>query len=230
MKSSLHLSGGDTKSPWLSRYANGYHAWQQADVNGRKSWVRRLGIVESLFDIDGRNFGGRADVTGLLSVEMASKLTRQQLKQKIVLAWAATRAKHALLRARTALCSELGLSESDAQQAFIIETLDNEDEAVAESAKTVCFLEDVYGAGEISRDEFLLHCLNATRVFDPQVHLARIFILPLQVMRNRHLHMNLVFTAAHEVLDGLSVSFISSLCVLVFVSHLTFRIYLTAYR
>lgn len=49
------------KGHWLDKYATNNAAWKlQSAPDGKQTFRRPLGLVETSFDIDGRYFGGRA--------------------------------------------------------------------------------------------------------------------------------------------------------------------------
>ena len=55
---------------WLARYANGYHSWKAKPIDGKKIFKRPLGLIESSFETDGKDYGGRADMNALLTLEI----------------------------------------------------------------------------------------------------------------------------------------------------------------
>ena len=64
-----------TSKHWLDAYANGHHAWHTIDVDEEASYVRRLGVLETAFEIDGADYEGRADLNLVLQLECRSTLT-----------------------------------------------------------------------------------------------------------------------------------------------------------
>lgn len=56
------------KGHWLDKYATDYATWKlQGTPDGKQSFQRPMGLVETSFDIDGRYFGGRAGTYARLS-------------------------------------------------------------------------------------------------------------------------------------------------------------------
>lgn len=181
---------------WLSLYANDRHTWQPWRTDTAQGWQRRIGIVESGFDIDGRHFEGRADITGLITVEARSKLSTEQFREKIVLAWAALRAKHVLLSARSLVSDDL------AERRFIVETPKDGVEAIERARETVIFLDDFYKTVDV--EDFYQHCYNTGRLFDQNIHSAKLFIFPFRAnsATNSTTQMQFIYTAAHDITDG----------------------------
>lgn len=180
---------------WLAFYGNNSFQWQPYHGrDGAKGWVRRIGIVESSFDVDGRDFEGRADVTGLITLEVTSRLSKDLFRQKIILAWAALRAKHALLAARTLI------SEEVKERYFVVETPRDLEDAIERARQTIVFVEDFYP--NVDTEEFRQHCLNGGRLYDPNVHLRKILVLTLKKTHAGNFQLQFMFIAAHEITDG----------------------------
>ena len=57
-------------------------------------------MVEGLFDVDGTDFEGRADLGMNLYVEFRTSLTEEYLTRRITKAWSVFRQKHVLLASR----------------------------------------------------------------------------------------------------------------------------------
>jgi hypothetical protein len=46
---------------WLNKYATSYATWNlNSSLDGMRSFQRPLGLVETSFDVDGTEYGGRA--------------------------------------------------------------------------------------------------------------------------------------------------------------------------
>src|SRR5689334_1787623 len=86
---------------WLARYSNGYHAWKKDTIDGQDLYRRPIGLIETSFDIDGTAFGGRADMNALLTLEIRHKLSKDDMRHRILLAWTNLRLQHTMLMSRT---------------------------------------------------------------------------------------------------------------------------------
>lgn len=180
---------------WLGRYGHGHHAWRRL---GDRSWKRPIGVVESSFDLDGRDFEGRADVTGLITLTVRSQLSYALLRRKLLLAWANVRARHTLLSARTVA------GPSHEERFFLVETPLEESEALRQSEETMIFIQDVYPGESVEVEDLLLHCYNGGRVLVPEVHLAKIFIAPIKSAVGGLSTLQFIMVSAHEITDGWS--------------------------
>lgn len=72
-------------------------------------WFRPLGFVEGMYDTDGADFEGRADISTLFRAKVSTNMSAEALREKFLLAWAVLRFRHVLLSAR-ALCRKDFLS------------------------------------------------------------------------------------------------------------------------
>lgn len=184
-------------TPWLDRYRRNFHAWQRLQTESNNTFERRIGIVESAFDGDGRYFEGRADVTALLTLETRCTLAPAELRRRVLLAWTSLRLHHVLLLARTR-------QEDDYEDTFLVVKRPNSvDEALQEAATTVTFVEDHYG--KVDAADLYQHCLNTARVFDPDQCLSRLFVLPLEPVHKDRSRLRFVQVSAHMITDGLTM-------------------------
>lgn len=69
---------------WLRHYGNteGYRWRREGNV-----FKRPLGFVEFSFDCDGRLFEGRADMNCLIKLAIKLKLSSEDFRERILLAW-----------------------------------------------------------------------------------------------------------------------------------------------
>ncbi len=190
---------------WLDRYASQYHKWQQSHDQSGKYYYRPLGVVESLFDADGTESEGRADVNVILTLEIRSTLTKAQYRKRVQSAWASLRVHHALLLAK-ALSGHAFLGqehEKAADRFFAIKQPEGSDRAMDQASETITFVEDHYP--DIQMEDFLHHCMNSARVIDPSQHLAKLFVMPLKLLPGGTYRFEAILIAAHQITDGLSV-------------------------
>ncbi|KAH7124064.1 hypothetical protein B0J11DRAFT_530601 [Dendryphion nanum] len=185
-----------TSGHWLSKYACNYHAWQ-SDIVGRKHVYRRpLGLVELSFDTDGTDYGGRADMTGLLTLEIRHKLSKDELRQRIALAWACLRLQHVMLQTR------VHQDEGTGRRDFVVNVNENSEEVLDETLKSIVWVEDGYT--EVDGDEFHRHSFNVSRIIDPAKCLSQLQVLPLIALPNGSFELRFLIVMAHQISDGLS--------------------------
>ena len=163
-------------------------------------------MVEFAFDVDGRYFEGRADMNVQLDLEVESSLSHHDFRERILFAWACLCYQHLLLKAK-AVSSET-LSGQDGRSSgsdvcFVIEAATNISQAIEDSAKRLVFLNDHFEA--IDPLDFWTHCQNTARIIDPSTALAKLFILPLELVKNGHSALRFLIVGAHEILDGLTM-------------------------
>src|ERR1700744_4921991 len=158
-----------TRAGWLEGYATDRYAWRSTED---KTFYRRIGIVESLFDTDGADFEGRADLSVHLPVEVKTRLSPQALRARILLAWSVMRQKHILLSTKVASGVDLRhtlLPPSVAESAnlqqidgddpfFVFEHPRDHCTMLTEAARHAVFIED--HCPRIDLDEFFVHTLN----------------------------------------------------------------------
>ncbi len=194
-----------TEPEWLHNYATDRHDWHKTTSRGRTLFFRRMGIVESLFDNDGSDFEGRADLTIHLHVEIKTSSTLQVLRERIFQAWGILRQEHILLSASVAEAHDVVPEDSryDAhERLFVFEPKLDVDEMLAEARKHTIFLDDHYS--DINADDFFLHALNSSRGLNASSALSRLYVMPLEMDSHGLCQLHLVLIAAHQISDGLS--------------------------
>ncbi|KAH7087167.1 hypothetical protein FB567DRAFT_527105 [Paraphoma chrysanthemicola] len=185
---------------WLTRYANAQHTWtSHTSHNGTKSFKRRLGLVETSFDVDGTHFGGRADMTATLKLEINHQLPEQALRERIILAWTLLRLKHVLLMSRVE-ASQKGPRE------FVIDIPPSPASAIAASKSSVTFLSDIGYTADLNDEDLHHHALNTTRIIQPGTCLSKLHVLPLIPVPDKpgHFECKFLIVIAHQISDGLS--------------------------
>lgn len=182
---------------WLQRYANNYHAWKRSkDADGYILFKRPLGLVETGFHHDGIHHGGRADLHCTLTLEMKSELTKDQLRNRILLVWTILRMRHPLLHV------EVPSDDPDEARCFVFRVPRGPTEALDLVAKQVVSLQHY---DQVDVRHFVNHAINTGRVIDSSESVSKLFILPLQPLPDGRWTLRLVFVIAHMVADGLSV-------------------------
>jgi hypothetical protein len=182
---------------WLARYANNYHAWKSETSKGRTFFERPLGLVESSFDVDGTDFGGRADMNALFTLEIKHTLpSKEEFRKRIALSWASLRLQHVMLQ------SKVHQDEESGKRSFVIDVQNSKEEVLEETLRSIVWVEDLYP----SVDGHLLHrhCMNVGRVIDPSQCLSRMHVLPLRPLPNGNFELQFLIIMAHQISDGLS--------------------------
>ncbi|KAF2787173.1 hypothetical protein K505DRAFT_329849 [Melanomma pulvis-pyrius CBS 109.77] len=182
---------------WLARYANNHHAWKTDTTNGKPVFQRPLGLVESSFDVDGTDFGGRADMNALFTLEIRHTLASQEdFRQRIALAWASLRLQHVMLQ------SKVQEDEATKKRSFVIGLQDSKEEVTEEASKSIIWVEDLYSS--VDGHALHRHCLNVARIIDPSQCLSRLHVLPLQPLPNGNFELQFLIIMAHQISDGLT--------------------------
>ncbi|KAF2682559.1 hypothetical protein K458DRAFT_488355 [Lentithecium fluviatile CBS 122367] len=183
---------------WLARYANTYHPWTTTTTpNARKCFARPLGLVEYSFDTDGTEYGGRADMNSLLTLETSHTLpSKEDFRRRIALAWASLRLQHPMLTSRTVENAEtLGRS-------FVVDVCESAEEVVQRTRGDVVWIEDYHQ--EVDGVELHRHCLNVARIIEPGKCMSRLHVLPLVRLPNGNYELRFLIVIAHQISDGLS--------------------------
>src|SRR5215472_3406905 len=93
-KTQDHMTSGSLSLHWLDRYANNFHAWRKEKGVGDICFNRPIGLVEAFFDKDVIQLNGRSDVHSLLNLEVRTCLGPNEVRRRILLAWANLRIQH----------------------------------------------------------------------------------------------------------------------------------------
>jgi hypothetical protein len=88
-------------------------------------------------------------------------------------------------------------------------------QALSDAEQQMVFLEDHYDS--IEWKDFYHHCQNVKRVVDPDVALAKVFVLPTKLEDGRRIQ-RFQFVGGHEIWDGLSCEYYSLFDVLLLMS------------
>jgi hypothetical protein len=184
-------------SPWLRRYANGFHSWGKETNDGVVFFQRPTGLVETSFDTDGVHYEGRADLHSTLTLEIRTTLSEQQLQERVTLVWAVLGTQHPLLQ--SSVQSDL---QTGQQKQFVVRPKRDPSDAIAEASKSVSYLQT---EPDVDIEDLLKHVLNTGRIVDPTKSLSRLFILPLQPLPNGKFRLRLLQISAHMITDGISM-------------------------
>ena len=185
---------------WLDHYT-APHTWTLNNspptptAPSTRTFTRPLGLVESSFDLDGTEFGGRADMNALLELSLSHALSPAALRRRIALAWACLSLQHVLLRSY--VCED-----DRGTREFAVRVPADVEEAVREVEQRIVWVGDVYE--EVDGEEMYDHVMNVARVIDPDVCLSKQFVLPLTRQSDGTWGLRLLVVMAHEISDGLS--------------------------
>ncbi|KAM0714950.1 hypothetical protein Q7P37_009415 [Cladosporium fusiforme] len=196
-----------TRSPhWLDQYGNAEaHAWEvtrSEDGNGKI--YRPLGLIEYAFDSDGRYFEGRADLNVQLDLTIKSSLSKDELRNRISLAWTLFRCEHPLAQSmaveRQPYMSERNVSTQPVYS--VVDVPQDEDTAVASAQDSLVFLEDHFD--KVDPYDFWLHCQNTARVVDSAKSLSKCFVYPLIPHKDGTSTLRFLLVLGHQIADGLT--------------------------
>ncbi|KIW66062.1 hypothetical protein PV04_08269 [Phialophora macrospora] len=189
---------------WLEGYATCRYDW--APMSTRRAFYRRIGIVESLFNTDGTDFEGRADLTIHLHVEARAFLTPQALRARIWLVWSVMRQKHVLLSSRVATTHDVFprclVQDTPSDRFYVFEPSKDIDSMRDEAARHMVFVEDHYP--HVNGDEFFVHTLNSSRHIDASQALSKLYVMPIGRGQGGLYQLHFMFIAGHEIVDGLT--------------------------
>ena len=199
------LMSDKTQQPhWLERYASDKYDWQSASANGRKTYYRPLGLVEFAFDADGRYYEGRADINASIELDFRSSLGKHDLRERILFAWTCLRCQHLLLQSKAIpwqpyMHDHLKL-ERDLY--FAAEAPNTLTQAIEDGGANIVFLQDHYQ--DVNARDFWLHAQNIARLVDPDVALARLFVLPTTRDDEGYGKLRFLIVGSHQIWDGLT--------------------------
>ncbi|KAM0705751.1 hypothetical protein Q7P35_007111 [Cladosporium inversicolor] len=190
---------------WLDQYGNATsHAWKTSTHDGNTRLYRPLGLVEYAFDSDGRYYEGRADLNVQLDLSIKSSLSKEKLRERIVLAWALFQCEHPLAQSK-ALPRQKLMEEPSVLTPPVFSVVDvPEDEAAAiDNAKaSLVFLDDHFE--DVDAYDFWVHAQNTGRVVDASQSLSKCFVFPLKINADGTGDLRFLTVIGHQVTDGLT--------------------------
>jgi hypothetical protein len=188
---------------WLDQYASNYHKWHKAHDDGKHCFYRPLGIVETAFDSDGIYYEGRADVNALLEVQTKHRLSQEQLRKRITLAWTVLRLSHVLLLAR-AVDRKPFMTAGNASQTrfFLIHPPNDSRDAVTDATRALSFVEQPVDDSGLAT--FYRHAQNTGRVVHADEYLAKLFVFPTGDITGSQTGLRFLFVKGHQITDGLT--------------------------
>ncbi len=185
------------QSHWLDKYATNYHEWKPSTTSsGTQRFQRPLGLVETSFDLDGRFYGGRADMNAMLVLKIRHELSKEALRHRFALAWTSLQLQHTQLMSRAENDQETG------ERCFVVDVPNNPDDLVQAAEKSIIWVEDFYD--HVSRTEMLFHGMNASRIIQPDKFMSKVYVLPVKSLPNDTFELPLYIHIAHQICDGLS--------------------------
>ncbi|KNG44153.1 hypothetical protein TW65_09074 [Stemphylium lycopersici] len=182
---------------WLDKYATNYASWNlSTGPNSEQTFQRPLGLVETSFDSDGTYYGGRADMTALFTLAIQHKLSAEDLRHRIALAWTSLRLQHPLLLAHVHDDPETGT------RGFAVDIPSSEDAATKDVEENIIWIEDIYD--EVDDTEIYHHAYNVTRIIEPRKCLSKLHVLPIKRLPDGTFSLRLLIVIAHQISDALS--------------------------
>lgn len=196
----------DTHTPhWLDQYGNAdAHAWKTYTANGHTTLYRPLGLVEFSFDSDGRYYEGRADLNVQLDLSVKYALSKEGLRERILLAWTLFRCEHPLAQSK-ALERQSWMEDSRVvlTPAYsVVDVPDNESAAIANARDHLVFLEDHFD--DVDAYDFWLHAQNTGRVVDADRSLTKCFVYPIKQREDGTATLRFLTVIGHQISDGLT--------------------------
>ena len=170
-----------------------------------RTYYRRMGIVENLFDEDGSSYCGRADLHQNLRFELKTDLTDQQLRERILLAWTIMRQSHILLSSSTAYLHDIRegpFSERWIDKCFVYAWPKTVNDAITATRAEVIFVADEYP--EIDARDFFRHVMNTSRALDQKKSLSRLYVMPFKHTKQGTVLLHMIAVLAHQITDGLT--------------------------
>jgi hypothetical protein len=174
-------------------------------MSTRPAFYRRIGVVESLFNTDGIDFEGRADLTIHLHVEARASLALEALRARIWLVWSIMRQKHVLLSSRVATAPDVFphlLPDTPSDRFYVFEPSQDVESMREEASRHMVFVEDHYP--QVNSDEFFVHTLNSSRNIDESKALSKLYVMPIGCDQAGLYQLHFMFIAGHEIVDGLT--------------------------
>lgn len=136
----------------------------------------------------------------LLQIEIQTRLSDVDFRERILLAWTRLRCQHLLLSART--FRDEGNDFAMRGLHFAVSVHGSSGQAIEDAGNHLVFVGDHYKEGVETMD-FFRHVQNVGRVIDPEVALAKVFVLPVEEIKGKKV-LGLLFVIAHQISDGLS--------------------------
>jgi hypothetical protein len=190
---------------WLDQYGNpDSHAWRTSTKDGNTRLYRPLGLVEYAFDSDGRYYEGRADLNVQLDLFVKSSLSKEELRERIVLAWALFQCEHPLAQSK-ALEHQSYMEEPSIVTPPIYSVVDvpkDETAAIDNAKASLVFLEDHFE--DVDAYDFWLHAQNTGRVVDASQSLSKCFVFPLKLRADGSGNLRFLTVIGHQITDGLT--------------------------
>ena len=191
------------KPAWFRGYASDFYDWHALNLEDRTHYWRRIGLVESFFDMDGTGYEGRADLNMNLVVETRTSLDLPALRTRLALAWSIMRQRHVLLSARAVQLQDLSRSEERGQdRVFVFTPSSSVDDLLDEGRTFLDFLEDSYP--DADQDDFYTHLMNTGRAIDASKACSRCLVMPFKHSTESTFPLRIVIVAGHQIADGLT--------------------------
>jgi hypothetical protein len=156
-----------------------------------------MGVVENLFDVDGTDYEGRADLNVDVHISMRTALNEADLRRHIIKAWSILRQQHPLLSAQAAIDGVNG------DRVFAHHKASSSEELLELGRSHITFVADHYS--HLDPKDFYWHLMNASRVIDPSITMSRLFVLPFEYSAETPFGVEFMLVAGHQIADGLTV-------------------------
>lgn len=135
-------------------------------------------------------------MTALFTLAIQHKLSAEDLRHRIALAWTTLRLQHPLLLARVHDDPDTGT------RGFAVDIPSSEDDAIKEVEENIIWIGDIYD--EVDDTEIYHHSYNVTRIIEPRKCLSKLHVLPIKRLPDGTFSLRLLIVIAHQISDALS--------------------------
>ncbi|CAD6576159.1 MAG: hypothetical protein CYPHOPRED_005927 [Cyphobasidiales sp. Tagirdzhanova-0007] len=94
------------------------------------------------------------------------------------------------------------MTDSSGDRYFVVHVPSSTNEAIENARRHIVFTDDFHQ--QIDEDDFYLHAQNSARVIDSTRALAKLFVLPVDVLDRGRGNLKFLFVMGHEITDGLT--------------------------
>jgi hypothetical protein len=137
-------------------------------------------------------------MTALFTLAIQHKLSKDELRRKIALAWTSLRLQHPLLLSRVID------DKASGKRCFAVHVPTTSENAIQEVEQSIVWIEDFYMEKGVDEKELYHHAYNVTRIIEPRKCLSKLHVLPLKRLPDGTYEIRFLIVLAHQISDGLS--------------------------
>jgi hypothetical protein len=135
-------------------------------------------------------------MTALFTLAIQHKLSKDELRRRIALAWTSLRLQHPLLLSRVGDDKETG------KRCFAVDVPPRSEDAVQDVERTIVWIEDSYSS--VDEKDLYHHAFNVTRIVEPRTCLSKLHVLAIKRPSDGMYEIRFLIVIAHQISDGLS--------------------------